>query len=202
MAKPESNFVNMFVTLFLVTLVSAGTLAMVNEVTKAPIAKAKEAKKIRAIKEVAPSFDNNPAEVSNVVKVDLKDEVKPGIFETFNVEIYPAKRGSEIVGYAVKTLTNLGFSGKIDIMVGFKPDGEIVGVKVLSHAETPGLGDKMQPGLAPKVKGKNPASYKLKVTKDGGDLDALTAATISSRAFCDAVDRAYRALNKVTKKNN
>lgn len=202
MAKPESNFINMFVTLFLVALISAGTLAMVNEVTKEPIALAKEAKKISAIKEVAPEFDNNPAEASNIIKLELEDEVKPGVKEKFKMEIYPARKGETTVGCAVKTYTNIGFSGKIEVMVGFKTDGEIVGVKVLSHAETPGLGDKMQPELAPKVKGKNPASFKLKVKKDNGDLDALTAATISSRAFCDAVDRAYRAFQKSKEKMN
>lgn len=79
-------------------------------------------------------------------------------------------------------------------MVGFLPDGTIHNTAVLEHKETPGLGDKMDIRKAPwseQFRGKNPAEYRLQVRKDGGDVDAITAATISSRAFCDAVQRAY-----------
>ena len=79
-------------------------------------------------------------------------------------------------------------------MVGLLPDGSINNISVLEHKETPGLGDKMQKSKSTwsdQFNGKNPANYKLKVTKDGGDVDAITAATISSRAYCDAVQRAY-----------
>ena len=96
-----------------------------------------------------------------------------------------------------------GFSGKIEIMAGFLPSGTINNTAVVSHKETPGLGDKMdvkKSDFPIQFMGKNPATYKLAVTKDGGDVDAITAATITSRAFCDAVDRAYKAFEKENKK--
>jgi electron transport complex protein RnfG len=84
-------------------------------------------------------------------------------------------------------------------MVGFLKDGTINNTAVVSHKETPGLGDKMdvkKSDFPVQFEGKNPSSYKLKVTKDGGDVDAITAATITSRAFCDAVDKAYKSFEK------
>jgi electron transport complex protein RnfG len=84
-------------------------------------------------------------------------------------------------------------------MVGFLPDGTIHGIEVIAHKETPGLGDKMESGksdFSVQFKGKNPENFKLAVVKDGGNVDAITASTISSRAYCDAVKRAYDAFIK------
>jgi electron transport complex protein RnfG len=82
-------------------------------------------------------------------------------------------------------------------MVGLKPDGTIFDTKVLEHQETPGLGTKMmEPRFKDQFVGKNPGTDKIKVKKDGGEIDAITAATISSRAFCDAVMRAWNAWQK------
>jgi len=100
---------------------------------------------------------------------------------------------------AINTFTNEGFSGNIELMVGFLEDGTIYNTAVLSHKETPGLGDKMdkkKSNFPDQFSGKNPAEFNLKVKKDGGDVDAITAATISSRAFCDALTRAYKTLEK------
>jgi electron transport complex protein RnfG len=103
----------------------------------------------------------------------------------------------EIVGYAVETVTQKGFSGEFRRMVGFEPDGNVRAVKVLSHNETPGLGSKMGDEgnvLFASFAGRNPAEMNLAVRKDGGDVDALTAATITSRAYVDAVARAFNAM--------
>ena len=82
-------------------------------------------------------------------------------------------------------------------MAGFKPDGTIINISVLEQKETPGLGTKMaEPKFKDQFNDKNPSQYILKVKKDGGPVDAITAATISSRAFCDAVQRAYNTLQK------
>ena len=114
-----------------------------------------------------------------------------------SLDIYPAKKNGEIVGYAVNTYTSIGFSGNISLMAGFKTDGTILSITVLDHKETPGLGTKMtEPEFKEQFTGKNPAEFTLKVKKDGGPVDAITAATISSRAFCDAVQRAYNTLQK------
>jgi electron transport complex protein RnfG len=84
-------------------------------------------------------------------------------------------------------------------MVGFLADGSINAIEVVAHKETPGLGDKMESNKSDfcvQFKGKNPETFKLIVKKDGGDVDAITASTISSRAYCEAVQRAYNALKK------
>jgi electron transport complex protein RnfG len=81
-------------------------------------------------------------------------------------------------------------------MVGIDKDFKIIKTSVLEHAETPGLGDKMEKrksDWSDQFNNKNPETFDLRVTKDGGDIDGITAATISSRAFCEAVDRAWNA---------
>ena len=113
-------------------------------------------------------------------------------------QIKKTNKDGKTVGYAVESFTSKGFSGTINIMVGFDMEGNIVGTSVISHSETPGLGAKMtEPAFYSQFIGKNPASFKLGVRKDGGDVDAITASTITSRAYCDAVDRAYRVFQTI-----
>lgn len=188
MAKKETSFFNMVLTLFLVTLISATALGFVYELTKEPIDLARILKKNNAIQNVIPGFNNNPIEeASDVIK-----DGKP-------VKLYMARENGDVSGIAVETFSNEGFNGEIKLMVGFLPDGTINGVTVLEHKETPGLGDKMvksKSDFSNQFVGKHPDKFKLQVKKDGGDVDAITAATISSRAFCDAVDRAYQAFKQ------
>lgn len=189
-SKRESNFLNMVITLFIVSSVAALVLGGVYTVTKEPIALAKKRKLEAAIKTVLPEFDTLRS-----AKIALGDGDDSLVF-------YFGSKDKKIIGTAVKTYTMKGFSGKIELMVGFLQDGTISNTAVVSHKETPGLGDKMdikKSDFPVQFKGKNPANYLLKVTKDGGDVDAITAATISSRAFCDAVDRAYKAFDKEKK---
>jgi electron transport complex protein RnfG len=187
MAKIESSFKNMILSLTLISLGASAALGYVYEFTKEPIAVSVMNKKIEAIKQVVPEFTNNPNE----------DIILMATGEGDSLEIYPAKKDSVIVGYAVKTYSNKGFSGYISIMAGFKPDGTILNLTVLEHKETPGLGTKMSdPSFKDQFAGKNPEVFALKVKKDGGKVDAITAATISSRAFCDAVARAHNTLKK------
>lgn len=181
MAKKESTFLNMVLTLFLVAAVAALVLGGVYTVTKEPIAIAKQKKLEAAIKEVLPDFDS---------LTTAKVPEASGDSLTF----YYASSAGEPVGVAIKSYSNKGFGGEIEIMVGLLEDGTISNTSVLSHKETPGLGDKMdkkKSNFSAQFSGKNPADFRLKVIKDGGDVDAITAATISSRAFCDAVQRAY-----------
>ncbi len=187
MAKSESTLRNMILSLTLIALVSAAGLGFVYELTKEPIALSVLNKKLNAIREVVPEFTNNP-----------NDEMfRLATGEGDSLEVYPAKNNGEIVGYAVNSYTNNGFSGYISLMAGFKPDGSVIGISILEHKETPGLGTKMtEPEFKEQFTGKNPGESMLKVKKDGGDIDAITAATISSRAFCDAVQRAYNTLKK------
>jgi electron transport complex protein RnfG len=107
---------------------------------------------------------------------------------------YPAKMNGELVGVAIESYTMTGFSGLVKLMVGLKSDGSIYSISVLEHKETPGLGTHMaEDKFINQFKTQYPSTFKVKVKKDGGDVDAITAATISSRAFCDAVMRAYNA---------
>ncbi len=193
MAKKESTLINMLIALFVITFVSSTSLGLVYQVTKEPIAAAKLAKKIEAIQNVVPEFNNQPNAEEYKVATENGD----------SLTLYPAKKDGELVGTAVESSTNLGFSGEIKLMVGFLPDGTIKDVAVLEHKETPGLGDKMERKKSDwsiQFQGKNPASFKIAVKNDGGEVDAITASTISSRAFCDAVERAYIIYMKGVKK--
>jgi electron transport complex protein RnfG len=187
MAKTESTLKNMVLSLTLVALVASTCLGFIYEITKGPIATTALNKKLDAIKEVVPGFNNNPdAEMFRLPTGDGD-----------SLDVYPAKKDSVLIGYAVNTYTNNGFSGNITMMAGFKPDGTIINISVLTHKETPGLGSKMiDPDFKDQFISKNPSEFKMKVKKDGGKVDAITAATISSRAFCDAVQRAYNTLQK------
>lgn len=185
MAKKESTFVSMLTTLSVVALVSSGLMGGVYALTKEPIRLADLKKKNEAIELVVPAFDNAPSEESFKYGIDGDSLV-----------LYPVKKDGAQIATAVETFTNKGFSGLFKLMVGFDNDGNIIDVAVISHSETPGLGDKMEIGKSDfhvQFQGKNPADFKLMVTKDKGDVDAITASTISSRAYCDAVQRAYNA---------
>jgi electron transport complex protein RnfG len=187
MAKTESSFKNMVLTLLVISLVASFSLGAVYNLTKEPIAKAQQKKKENAIKQVVPEFDR--LEQVSVVP----DEGGEAVI------VNKAFKADSIVGFAVETYTDKGFGGQVLLMVGFRPDGTIVNTAVLKHTETPGLGDKMDASKSDfpnQFRDKSPESFKLSVKKDGGDVDAITAATISSRAFCDAVQRAYKAVRK------
>jgi len=180
--KRESNFFNMLSTLLVISLVSAMALGSVYNLTKEPIELAKRKKQEDAIKQVLPEFDR-------VVTYNVKSAQEDDSLQ-FNL----AFKSDEVVGLAVKTFSKNGFGGQINLMTGFLPDGTINNISVLDHKETPGLGDKMQKSKSDwsdQFKGKHPEQFKLKVKKDGGDVDAITAATISSRAYVDALQRAY-----------
>ncbi len=184
-SKRESTFINMVITLFVIAAVSAGILGGVYVLTKEPIAIAKRKKQEKAIKMVLPAFDT------------LESVKVPDAMGNDSLLFTYAKKDGKVIGVAVNTYSDKGFGGLVYLMVGFLPDGTINNTAVLSHVETPGLGTKMSsPEFKDQFNGKNPETFKLKVTKDKGDVDAITAATISSRAFCDAVDRAYQTFKK------
>ncbi len=188
MAKRESTFMSMVITLSLVALVAASLLGGIYEVTKEPIRLAELKQKNEAIKAAVPEFDNAPSE--EYVKIGMDGD---------SVVLYTVKKNGEQIATAVETFTNNGFSGHFELMVGFDPEGKIIDVAVINHSETPGLGDKMEQGKSDfhvQFQGKHPKEFKLMVRKDGGDVDAIAATTISSRAYCEAVQRAYDAFKR------
>ncbi|NDV46549.1 RnfABCDGE type electron transport complex subunit G [Paludibacter sp. 221] len=191
MAKLESSFKNMLLVLTCITLFAGGILAGVYTLTKEPIEKSKLAKQQNAIKEVLPPFDSLDDEGKVVV---IEKDGKKGEYTVYTA--YDAN-GSAI-GAAVESFSNGGFSGEIKVMVGFDINNKIVDYSVLEQKETPGLGTKMVDWFKTdkgnqNIKGKNPSASSFKVNKDGGEIDAITAATISSRAFLEAVKDAYAA---------
>jgi len=188
----ESTLVNMLVSLLIVTFISGMSLSFVNELTKEPKAKVKLEQKINALKQVLPNFDNNPVLDKILVK---KENVKD------SVEIYPAYIKGSKVGFAVVGSTKKGFSGLIKLIVGFDTIGVIKNIVVLEQKETPGLGTKMKDEkFIKQYRKKNPSKINLKVTKDGGKIDALTGATITSRAFTEAVQMAFGVFEENKKK--
>lgn len=179
----KSTFGNMVLVLSGICLVCSALLGTVYAVTKAPI-EASEVQKVNAaIAAVTPAFDNVPSEA---------------VRDAEGGQIYTATQAGEPVGYAIKVSVG-AFGGPLQLMVGFLPDGTVYNTSVISHAETPGLGAKLvDENIAPRmqVKNKHPEKNKLSVRNDGGEIDAITASTITSRAFLKAVNAAYEVFWK------
>jgi len=173
-----------------VTAISVALLAYVNELTKGPIAEANAKTLNEALKQVLPEFTNNPVGESDTIFSE-KDGKK-----VVDFIVYPAKKGEEWVGSAVESKA-MGFGGELKVLVGFDAEGKIYNYSLLAHAETPGLGSKaadwFKEGNKGSIKGMSPGEGELKVSKDGGQVDAITASTITSRAFLNAVNAAYAA---------
>jgi len=177
----------MILSLGSITILAGLLLAGVYVMTADKVAQAKAEAQVSAIKAVTPEFDNEP--------VADKVEIKPQ-GENIPVNVFPVKKSGTLVGAAVETYSTKGFSGEIRIMVGFDNNGTITGYEVMQQSETPGLGAKMGDWFRDQrgnrsVIGRDPASG-MKVAKDGGEIDGITAATITSRAFLDAVIRAHK----------
>lgn len=178
----ESSLKNMVLVLFTITLLSSAAVGGVYTITKEPIAQAKVAAVNNALKQVLPEYE---ATTSQTIEVN-----------DMAVEAYTATVADKAVGYAIKSSSKNGFGGAISLMVGFDTEGNIININVLEQKETPGLGTKMAEegnALQASLVGKNAGKVNLTVKKDGGDIDALTAATISSRAYAEAVAIAYEA---------
>lgn len=187
MKKLQSTLPNMILSLGMITVIAGALLGAVYSATKDPIAKMEKEQQVAAIRQVAPPFDNDPE--TDAWSTDIS-----GIRFT----VYPAVKDGQLQGAAVKGSSMNGFAGEITVMAGFDLDGVVRDYQVLSQAETPGLGSKMQlwfrdPSGARSVVGKNPSQTAFYVNKDSGDIDAITAATISSRAFLETLRDAYEA---------
>lgn len=188
----KSTLSNMVTVLFVITFVSSAVVGIVYRITAGPIAGARAAAVVESLGRVLPPFESTKTDTMTLSGVP--------------VTVYTATDADgAVAGYAVETASNNGFSGPVRLMVGFDPDGTVENIDVLEQTETPGLGTRMaeedNPLLA-SVRGRNPARMQLveggiAVRKDGGDVDALTAATISSRAWCEAVNRAWTAYRSV-----
>ena len=173
----KSSFKNMTLCLLAICLVCSALLAGVYALTKAPIDAAAKAKNEAAIKEVLPDVEGIVIEEEKTVDFE-------GQTYAYNLA-YDTK--GEVVGCAIN-VAPVGFGGPIIIKVGFDAEGVIWNTKVLSQAETPGLGAKcVEASFADQFRGFDPAERTLGVKKDGGEIDAITASTITSRAYTSGV---------------
>lgn len=188
MKKLESTLTNMVLVLTSVAVIMGGILALVNHLTEGPISEVNKKKTDDGIKAVM-VCDNLVVAQTDTVKQDINGK-------EYTYIIYQVKdaQGKDL-GAAVES-TTMGFGGDLKVMVGFDPEGTILGYTLLAHTETPGLGAKadkwFQKGEKGDIVGKSPAEP-LTVSKDGGQVDAITASTITSRAFLLAVNNAYNA---------
>lgn len=181
MKKLPSTLPNMLLVLTLISVIAAGALAYVNKITAGPI----EENKARTLAEGINS-------VLGVTDAQVKDTKTVQDANGNDVILYSTDKGM-----AVQAVDPNGFGGTLKVLVGFSEEGTIKGYTVLEHAETPGLGAKanfwFQKGEKGDIIGKNPGEKELTVSKDGGDVDAITASTITSRAFLRAVNVAFHA---------
>lgn len=195
MKKLESSLRNMTLSLGSVTLIAALLLSWVNGITKEPIQQAELATQSKALAAVLPEHDNQPLEEKFSVTIN------EGTADSVLVTIYPAKMNGKLVGAAVESTAD-GYADKVTVIYGFEQDGTVRNYAVMKQMETPGLGAKMQdwfrdPTGKRSVIGRNPGSEDLNVTKDGGTVDAITAATISSRTFLKTLNDAFTAYQNI-----
>jgi electron transport complex protein RnfG len=171
------------ITLTLITLGAGLLLSLVESATRAPIAEQHRLEMLRALQQVLPPFDNQP-DGDTIVLVAGKDKRGRDIERTF----YRGRKGNDLSGVAFGVTATEGYGGNIGIMVGVAPDGIVAGIEILTHAETPGLGDKITTeAFKGQFKGRTLDSVDWRVKKDGGDFDQITGATISPRAVVKAV---------------
>lgn len=179
--KLKSTLPNMVIVLTSIAVIAGLALGYVNSVTEEPIRLIKEQQLSDGIKAVLAADD---------LKVEATDTLENGSV------IYRTDKG-----VAVQATDPNGFGGKLTILVGFDSEATIQGYRILETAETPGLGAKadqwFQEGQKGNIIGMSPAKNNMTVSKDGGEVDAITASTITSRAFLRAVNMAYEALGKV-----
>ena len=178
----ESSLKNMVVVLFTITLVASAAVGGVYTITKEPIAQAKVAAVNAALQQVLPEYETTTSQTIEV--------------NSLPIVAHTATVANKAVGYAIESLSKNGFGGTVRLMVGFDTEGTILNINVLEQKETPGLGTKMADEgnvLLLSLKEKKASEVNMTVKKDGGDIDALTAATISSRAYAEAVAVAYEA---------
>jgi len=177
----ESTLKNMAICLTAVCLICSAVVGGAYAVTKDPIDAAARAKTTASIAAVLPAFSGTPEQ--GKVQVDGMD--------------YTYYKAGD-AGYAIMSTTS-GCGGALTLMVGIASDGTVHNTTVLSHTETPGLGAKCATDehFIAQFRGFDPAAKSLTVKKDGGDVDAITASTITSRAYALAVSNAVKVFNQL-----
>ncbi len=193
MQKIKSTFLNMTVIMTAVAIISAAAVTYVYQLTLPAVTENLKKAEVEAISDIfGDEFDNNP--IAEKTAVPMKKGIK-------ELNIYPLRKQDMIYAIAVKSYTNKGFGGELEIMTGFYINGTMAGYKVLNHKETPGLGSKiMENEFMSQFIGLKIEGGKLKLRKEGGQIDGITSATISSKALLDAVNNAKKAYDRFSLK--
>jgi electron transport complex protein RnfG len=171
--------IKLILVLTLICAASSALLAAVYRVTKDPISKALELRTASAAAKVL------PAGVATPEKKTVGD-----------VTFFVAKQDGSLAAVAVEGRSKNGYGGDVVLMVGLGADGRLVNYQKLVANETPGLGTKMESDAFKKPLLGKPLKGAWKVKKDGGDVDAITAATISSRAVLECIRDAIAKYDK------
>ncbi len=183
-AKPAVS-PKIIVPIFLIALLSGLALALVNNATADRIRMVMEKELNDALAAVMPGFDNQPA----------LEKIEKNMGKQGNLIFYPAKKGADLLGYAVESTVYTGYSGEVTVIFGVTLNGQVGQVKLLRHNETPGLGSKAaQPPFIEQFAGRSLDTFQFRVRKDGGQVDAITGATISSRAVALAIERGLQQM--------
>lgn len=173
----------LILVLTLITVCAGLILSMVEAMTREPIAEQRRLETLRALQAVLPPTDNSPDQ-DTVQLTTGQDKRGRDVARTF----YRGRQKDKLTGVAFQVTAADGYSGNINIMVGIDPSGTVAGIEILSHNETPGLGDKIElPEFKDNFTGKNLDNADWRVKKDGGEFDQITGATISPRAVVGAV---------------
>lgn len=182
MKKSKNNLRAILSAMVITAFLSAVLLTFVHNITEKPIKAAQERLIAESIKKVAAGeFDNDPFAESLII-YNGRDQLV----------LYPARKNGYVTSVIVKSFSNKGFGGRMDVLVSFLLDGTINGYNVFNHKETPGLGSKVNDKhFKDGIIGLNPRRKGFNVKQDGGNIDAVTGATISSRAVVDAIQKAY-----------
>ena len=178
------KIIKLIFCLSLISAICAGVLASINEVTKEAIKQIAAKRTLDAAAAVMPpSVDKSKVE-------ELKGS--DGIFVGKDAT-------GKIAGYAIKGSDPSGYGGEIVLMVGFTPDCRISTYQKLVAMETPGLGTQLSsPAFMKQFEGLD-ASSPISVKKDGGTIEAITSATITSRAVCGAINNAKKKMEGIKK---
>ena len=180
-------------TMIIFSLVASAALSISYFLTKTPIEESDARAKRMFLNQVVPSnlYDNN------LVKDTISVEPNPLIGNKKNIDIYRAKKNNQVVAVIVETIAPDGYSGEIKTLVGIGQKDKILGVRVITHKETPGLGDYIEVDKSHWIKNFDLKSLdemgekEWAVKKDGGDFDYVSGATITARAV---VKSTYKSL--------
>lgn len=192
--KTKSTLIRDAIALFLITMISGLALSYVYEITKAPITDQKVEKKIKANQVVfvdASSFEEDTDLMEQAINTDLTTLSKD--FKGINIdEINKAlDSNGDVIGYNIMVTTKQSYKDYITLIVGYTLDGTIKGIEIMTISETAGLGmNATKPSFMNQFINKNVSQFV--VTKTGAtsedQIDALSGATITSRAVANAVN--------------